>query len=416
MNQVSQNILLNVIALGLAGACALAFNIQVTILYGAETFGVLSQVYALLIVLGQLGTLGVQFSVQRFVATTDDSGETLEIINSAFTLTTVVSFIVAMIFYFSAPLIASIQGSPDLEEGVKYAAVGLFFFCLNKVVLGSLNGKLMMRWFAFVQLLRSILLLAIAYLLFVFVWPGKMLSVVFTVVELVVFVCGATVLNRKGFFSALSFQSKWVKQHFVFGYQSVLSGLLIEFNTRIDVLMIGYFLSDRTVGIYALAATFAEGFSLILNVLRSNFNPPMARFLAKQDYGGLRAFISSYRRNMFFAVLALGMISIGVYKLLEIYQGSKEWSESFPYYLILLIGMVGTAAYFPFLAVLMQAGRPTWFSVSILVGVVINCALNIILIPLLGGQGAAWATSGAMVISTVFTVWITNYKMSVKIL
>ena len=44
-------------------------------------------------------------------------------------------------------------------------------------------------------------------------------------------------------------------------------------NTRIDIFMLGIFLSDQLVGIYSVAALFVEGFLQIIVVLQNNFNP-----------------------------------------------------------------------------------------------------------------------------------------------
>ena len=53
--------------------------------------------------------------------------------------------------------------------------------------------------------------------------------------------------------------------------------MLIELNTRVDIIMIGIFMSDEKVGIYSFAALFAEGFYQLLIVLQNILNPLMAR-------------------------------------------------------------------------------------------------------------------------------------------
>ena len=53
--------------------------------------------------------------------------------------------------------------------------------------------------------------------------------------------------------------------------------MLIELNTRVDIIMIGIFMSDEKVGIYSFAALFAEGFYQLLIVLQNIMNPIMAR-------------------------------------------------------------------------------------------------------------------------------------------
>ena len=52
----------------------------------------------------------------------------------------------------------------------------------------------------------------------------------------------------------------WLKRHIQFGARSVLGGVAVELNTRVDVLVLGLFTSEAQVGIYSFAAFFVEGF------------------------------------------------------------------------------------------------------------------------------------------------------------
>ena len=69
--------------------------------------------------------------------------------------------------------------------------------------------------------------------------------------------------------------------HLVYGTKSAVSGMLLELNSRVDVLMIGYFLDDARVGIYSFASTLAEGVFQLLVVLQNNYNPLIARSLTQ---------------------------------------------------------------------------------------------------------------------------------------
>ena len=52
--------------------------------------------------------------------------------------------------------------------------------------------------------------------------------------------------------------------------------VLIELNTKVDILMIGFFMGDYNVGIYSFAALFGEGFYQLLIVLQNVLNPFIA--------------------------------------------------------------------------------------------------------------------------------------------
>ena len=61
---------------------------------------------------------------------------------------------------------------------------------------------------------------------------------------------------------------EWSKVHLNYGIRCFLSGVFLELKSRVDILMLGFFLSDYEVGIYSFSALFAEGFFQVLIVLQ----------------------------------------------------------------------------------------------------------------------------------------------------
>ena len=416
MQQLTSNITFNLFALGFAGGCGILFNLLISFLYGTQALGLISQVYSLLIIFGQLGVFGNQFSVQTFVASTESHEEKSKIIVNALGLSVVISAVVSLIFFFLAGAISEMQTNPALYDSIRMASLGLFFFCLNKVVLGALNGLIQMRSFAVLQLIRALLLLIVSYTLYLVGISVDKISMIFTISESIVFVIGITILFRQKLLLLKYFNRQWLKSHFHFGMQSMPAGLLIEMNTKVDVLMLGYFLSDREVGIFSMAATFSEGFSLILNVLRSNFNPIMAKYVVSKNYDELRNFIVGYKVKIIKGILALALVSLIVYKVIGLFSGNEDWNQSFINYCLLLVGVVAISKSFPFLTLIVQAGKPGWFSIAILIGILVNCVFNLILIPWLGTKGAAISTSLSGIINAMVTIAITNKVLKRKLL
>ena len=60
----------------------------------------------------------------------------------------VVALVVACAAWWLAPVASEVLQSPDVAQGMRFAAPGLFFFALSKVGLGALNGLRRMRAFA----------------------------------------------------------------------------------------------------------------------------------------------------------------------------------------------------------------------------------------------------------------------------
>src|SRR5262249_44642809 len=149
--------------------------------------------------------------------------------------------------------IGGMLDSPGTAEGIAWATPGLFFFALNKILLAAVNGLQRMRAFAVYQSLRYVLILAALCGFALFDRErahAAHLAGVFSFAEGGLFLVLALEvwLQLRG-----PLESGWrarVPAHLSYGLRSIGSGVLLELNARVDVLMIGWYLSDAQVGIY----------------------------------------------------------------------------------------------------------------------------------------------------------------------
>ena len=82
----------------------------------------------------------------------------------------------------------------------------------------------------------------------------------------------------------LRLRRDWVVRHYKFGTKGLAAGLFTEVNSRVDVLMIGFFLSDRATGIYSFAAMLVDGVYHVLAMVRINFNPILVAAIRDKDW------------------------------------------------------------------------------------------------------------------------------------
>ena len=61
--------------------------------------------------------------------------------------------------------------------------------------------------------------------------------------------------------------------HLRYGRSVVISGLSLELNARVDVLVLGGFLSSSYVGLYSFVAMLIEGFYQLIIVVKNFLNP-----------------------------------------------------------------------------------------------------------------------------------------------
>jgi O-antigen/teichoic acid export membrane protein len=315
--------------------------------------------------------------------------------------------------------IARALESPGVAVGIAASAPGLFFFALNKVLLSTVNGMRRMRVFAVCTALRYLLILAGLWV-FVAGDPGRAkgdgLAFVFTFSEGLLFVVLAVEVGRHLALPIGGAWKGWVAPHFSYGVRSVASGVLLELNAKVDVWMIGLFLSDADVGVYAIASMVAEGIYQLLVVLQNNCNPLLARAIAERDWDGLHALVRRVRGRTYAAMAAVAAIAIALFPTAVERLTEKPGFEGARVpFALLAIGIFVSSGYTPFGQTLLMAGFPGWHSILMIATVLVNLALNAVLVPRIGIAGAAVATAVAMLASVVFLKALVRVRVGVRI-
>jgi O-antigen/teichoic acid export membrane protein len=82
---------------------------------------------------------------------------------------------------------------------------------------------------------------------------------------------------------------------------------------------------------------------------------------------------------------------------------------------LLAIGIFVASGYTPFGQTLLMAGFPGWHSLLMIATVLVNVALNAVLVPRIGIAGAAVATAIAMLASVVFLKALVRARVGVRI-
>jgi|LakMenEpi03Aug12_release.lakeMendotaPanAssembly.Ray.scaffolds.fasta_scaffold01737_10 O-antigen/teichoic acid export membrane protein len=413
----------NFASLAVLGVSGIALNLLIGRLYDAATLGVFNQALAAYIFFSQAAVGGLDRSALKEVAShAHDPARLRGIVLGALAPTLLLASLVTLAFWLARTPIADFLDSPGTATGIAAATPGLFFFALNKVLLGVVNGLNRMRAFAIYQSLRYIGILACLAgfaLLDTERVRGDQLAFVFTFAEAVLFLVLAVEVGLQMRGWAPSRAGEWIGKHLVFGLKSAGSGVLLELNARVDVLMIGYYLEDRMVGVYTFAAMVAEGMYQLLVVLQNMYNPVLARHLALRSTGStgeLEALIRRGQRNTWAGVFVVGLAAALIYPWpFDWLAGNPAIEESTRAFQALVLGIVLCAGLIPFAQILLMAGHPGWHTLYMASAVAFNILGNALLIPVLGIVGAALATSASMLLSILVLRVLTRRQIGVRL-
>jgi O-antigen/teichoic acid export membrane protein len=248
-SRLGQGFSWNMLSLVILAANGFLMNALIVATRGEEALGVFNQVYAIYLIFSQVVVFGLHHSVLRLVSMNEkDRDYCSEITISALILIALISIPATILSMLLIKPISGFLDSPDVIAGLFYTLPSLFFFSINKVLINVLNGLDEMKTFSFFRSLRYILLPVIILIIIVLKLDSRYISLSLSICEFIlsiwlfVFIFPKVLpFTRQTHFKELS------KEHLSFGYRGFLSGLLIGINTKIDVLMIGSFMTDTHV-------------------------------------------------------------------------------------------------------------------------------------------------------------------------
>jgi O-antigen/teichoic acid export membrane protein len=394
----------NFASLGFLAISGILINSLVTKYYGAAALGVFNQVFAVYILGAQLATAGVQYSVLRYVAVVgDDRALFTTIVYAAVAVGSVAATAIVALTWLIFALVGTRIYSGAVVDGIFLMLPGLWCFAINKILLNALNGLQFNRLFAAFTAARYALMSVATVVAVAVGVQDYQLSLILSASEGLLLVALALAFLRLCRATGLLPAGEWVRNHFRFGLRSMLGGMAIELNTRVDVLVLGLFTNDTQVGIYSFAAFFVEGLLQLPQLSRRIVDPVLTKLVANSDRDELSAFLRRGRNLGAAFMLAVTVTSIALYPLVATVLGDRAIAErSWSVFVILMIGAAVFGTYGTFGGLLSQAGLPVAQSQSNVLILITNAALNIALVPTFGINGAALATGASFVLGTFY--------------
>lgn len=402
-NKLSHDIAWTVGSFAVLAASGIIINVVVAALRDASALGVFNLSYAVYIVASQVAVLGIHYSVLRHSAYhAADAEQRGAMLFTGGVMALALGVLAAAAIFLAAPLFAQAFDSPRTGEAIRHAAFGLILFPLNKVLIAYLNGLRHMRAFALLQANRYLLVTAWVSWISASAHEFELAALGFVVAEAVTSVAVLAYLLLNALAGRPRFARAWVRNHLGFGSKSLLAGMFVEMNSRVDVLMIGIFLPDRAVGIYSFAAMLVDGLYHLLAMVRVNYNPMLVTMTRDGEWAAARRLLERTRIYAPCVMAALSaLVVLGFWVLTSLLAPEKGMQEGMAALLILLSGLTLISGFIPFDNLLMVSGHPGYQTFQHLFVVVTNVLLNLMLIPLLGIEGAALASATSYVIGIV---------------
>jgi len=373
----------------------IVINIVVAASRDAAALGVFNLAYAIYIVASQLAIWGIHYSVLRHAAYYhDDDQQRGAMFFTAVVVSLLLGLLAASILYGVAPFLQTLFHSRDAGSAIMLAAFGLALFPLNKVLLAYLNGLREMKVFSILQAIRYLTVMVGVSAFAASSAPIAYTTLSFLIAEIVTALGAALVIQRHALAGRLRFSGVWTKTHFVFGSKGLAAGMFAEFNSRIDVLLIGYFLTERATGIYSFAAMLVDGLYHVIAMVRINFNPVLVAAVKETQWPSAQNLMRQTRRFIVPGVWALALCIALAYWVLAVFiLPSKGLMEGMPSLLVLLFGLGLACCWIPFDNLMVVSGHPGYQAMQQMGAVCVNTLVAVLLVPHIGLEGAAIGTA-----------------------
>lgn len=380
------------------------FTFVISRYLGPDALGVFSICLTVVTILTVLGVAGLDTTMVRLIAERSAKGEHLfvrQIYYKAAKLVLIFTVILSVAAFFLASFIASaVFNKAQLTDPIKIASLSITPMALMMLNSQAMRGLKRIREFALFQyFLRFFLPLAVLVVSMQLNY-GDQVAITAFVAGIFLLAFSSTVVILRSFKCSKPTSTPGdvkVKYLFSIALPLLMASFVIFIKGRINILMLGIYMSETDVGIFTVAVKLATLSTTSVMAVSSIAAPKFAEFYGKSDFSGLETVVKHSAKLMFYTSLPF-MILFALFP--EFFLGffGEQIKAGVPAFLILIAayliyGISGTAGYF-----LQMTGNPVVFQNIVLISTAWNVLLNVILIPKFGILGAAMASLIDMVV------------------
>lgn len=387
---------------------------------GVNDYGAYAYVMSWIMLLGIPSGLGLEKVMVRYVATynrEEEWGKIKGLVNYSVYAVLIVSFFLALsVFVFMQFVIA------DKAESRIYIPllVALALLPLNSILSRQDAALRGFQWIISGQLAPMLVkpLLFVAFVGSVWHFFRSFLNVS-VVISLNILATVTAILFASYLLHRASpkqvIQSKpvyetrdWIKSAFPL----MLMGGLYMINGQADIIMLGFLKGPEFSGVYQIANRGAGLILLVLSAVIASLAPLIAHLYAGRELNRLQHLITRACRLTLLLSLpfALTLVLFGK-QILGLF--GEEFVTGYTALVILGFSQLVNVASGPVANILMMTGHERDAARGVGISTVINVALNALLIPFFGLEGAAIATGSSTIVWNLIFIWYVKERINI---
>jgi len=388
---------------------------------GPGSYGLYSIGWALLRAIALLGPVGMDSAIIRYGTKYWQREE--QSFKGIIYLTTGISILTgllsAAVFYFGATWISSHFFKKDgLEQVIRAIAIAAPFVVVLRQLASTTTVSRQIKYAMISEeITPPVTQLALLFGLSALVgWTigSSMLALVLSFVLSCIFAAWFVVRLFPEALQPSSISFSMAPEVFAFSAPTALAGFFGSFALWADRLVVGYFLVESDMGIYATLSLITGLFVIILSGIKVIYSPMIAQYVAHGEYRQIEALYRLGTRWGLYASIPLFIIiSLSSKTILGLAFGAGYVQGSSALVILSIAQMVNVCTG-PFDILLVMTGhQKLWLNLSALM-LIGNVVLVSILAPLLGLHGAALGMAASVILISLLGIIMVYrvFKMS----
>lgn len=360
--------------------------------YGLITYA--SSLVAFIVPVIQLGINGIL--VQEFVNCPTNSGRTI----GTTTILTTISSLLGILGIWAFTSIVNHNETDTIIVSVLYSVS--IFFQMTEMIQYWYQAQLLSKYVSIVSLISRVIVSV--YKVYIII-AGKSIywfSIVNSLDYLIISVCLFAIYFKLGG-QKLSFSATTATKMLAKSKHFIISGLMVSVFGQTDKIMLKLMIGDAESGYYSAAITCAGMSVFLFTAITDSFRPVIFENKKTNESAYRINTIRLYSIIIYMALIQSVILTLLARPVINLLYGADylyavnilkiiTWYSAFSY--------LGSARNIWFLA----EGKQKYIWITNLIGAVVNIIGNSILIPILGGCGAA--------IASVVTQFLTNFVLN----
>tara|TARA_B100000508_G_scaffold118450_1_gene98506 strand:+ start:13549 stop:14811 length:1263 start_codon:yes stop_codon:yes gene_type:complete len=365
----------------------LSVNLIIGTNFGEASLGVFNQVLSLYVICAVLFSLGMNASLVQKIAYAEKR-MIKHIFSSGILITALSAILFSFVFYVVINVWPVLLSSEEVKVGFSMTLIGLPFFTMNKNFQSLYSGQKNQKSFSIIRGMRWLIICAILIINAFFIKEMYINFLALPITEVLIFLF-LLFLNLP--YLTIKVKRNYLLENMNFGVRSYIAELFTILNDRLDIVIIGYFLTQTETGLYSFYIFFVKALFIFPGILNQNFKPIFSKQWNSKNIALLNDSIKKIRKiNALITIVTAVFIIIGYYILVNFFY--LEYNTTYIYLLIGVIAAVPSALISWGGGLLLMAGKLNENMLRTLTILVFNVLVLIFLTHFFGFTGAAIGT------------------------